>query len=120
MEQICNSLIKNGVDINAAAYNYESPVTKLANNSSTLSTSIEQANYLIKNNAVINIKNSHGYTPLMLAVMKSNMEMVKVLLDAWADKNIEDNKGRTAKKIAQDMMASGYYAPVLKTIISIL
>ena len=85
MEQICNSLIKNGVDINAAAYYYESPVTKLANNSSTLSTNIEQANYLIKNNAVINIKNSQGYTPLMLAVMKSNMEMVKVLLDAWAD-----------------------------------
>lgn len=120
MEHICDSLLKNGIDINAAAYYDEAPVTKIANNSATLTTNIEQMSYLVKNKADINIKNSQGYTPLMLSVMKNNIDMVRLLLDSGADANILDNKGRNAKKIGEDMMASGYFAPALKTIISLL
>lgn len=120
MERICDSLLKNGIDINAAAYYDEAPVTKIANNSVTLTTNIEQMSYLLKNKADINIKNSQGYTPLMLSVMKNNIDMVRLLLDSGADANILDNKGRNAKKIGEDMMATGYFAPALKTIISLL
>lgn len=120
MERICDSLLKNGIDINAAAYYDEAPVTKIANNSATLTTNIEQMSYLLKNKADINIKNSQGYTPLMLSVMKNNIDMVRLLLDSGADANILDNKGRNAKKIGEDMMATGYFAPALKTIISLL
>lgn len=120
MERICDSLLKNGIDINAAAYYDEAPVTKIANNSATLTTNIEQMSYLLKNKADINIKNSQGYTPLMLSVMKNNIDMVRLLLDYGADANILDNKGRNAKKIGEDMMATGYFAPALKTIISLL
>ena len=56
----------------------------------------------------------------MLAVMKSNIDMVRVLLDAGADTTLLDDNGRNAKKIGEEMMASGYYVPALKTIISIL
>lgn len=120
MERICDSLLKNGIDINAAAYYDEAPVTKIANNTATLTTNIEQMSYLLKNKADINIKNSQGYTPLMLSVMKNNIDMVRLLLDYGADANILDNKGRNAKKIGEDMMATGYFAPALKTIISLL
>ncbi len=120
MERICDSLLKNGIDINAAAYYDEAPVTKIANNSATLTTNIEQMSYLLKNKADINIKNSQGYTPLMLSVMKNNIDMVRLLLDSGANANILDNKGRNAKKIGEDMMATGYFAPALKTIISLL
>ena len=120
MERICDSLLKNGIDINAAAYYDEAPVTKIANNSATLTTNIEQMSYLLKNKADINIKNSQGYTPLMLSVMKNNIDMARLLLDSGADANILDNKGRNAKKIGEDMMATGYFAPALKTIISLL
>lgn len=120
MERICDSLLKNGIDINAAAYYDEAPVTKIANNSATLTTNIEQMSYLLKNKADINTKNSQGYTPLMLSVMKNNIDMVRLLLDSGADANILDNKGRNAKKIGEDMMATGYFAPALKTIISLL
>lgn len=120
MERICDSLLKNGIDINAAAYYDEAPVTKIANNSATLTTNIEQMSYLLKNKADINIKNSQGYTPLMLSVMKNNIDMVRLLLDSGVDANILDNKGRNAKKIGEDMMATGYFAPALKTIISLL
>lgn len=120
IEKIVTALINNGVDINAAAYYDESPVIKIANNAATLSTNIEQMEYLVKLGADINIKNKQGYTPLMLAVMKSNIDMVRVLLDAGADTTLLDDNGRNAKKIGEDMMASGYYVPALKTIISIL
>lgn len=120
IEKIVTSLINNGVDINAAAYYDEPPVIKIANNAATLSTNIEQLEYLVKLGADINIKNKQGYTPLMLAVMKSNIDMVRGLLDAGADTKLVDNKGRDAKKIGEEMMSSGYYVPALKTIISIL
>ena len=120
IEKIVTSLINNGIDINAAAYYDEPPVIKIANNAATLSTNIEQLEYLVKLGADINIKNKQGYTPLMLAVMKSNIDMVRGLLDAGADTKLVDNKGRDAKKIGEEMMSLGYYVPALKTIISIL
>ena len=97
IEKIVTALINNGVDINAAAYYDESPVIKIANNAAILSTNIEQMEYLVKLGADINIKNKQGYTPLMLAVMKSNIDMVRVLLDAGADTTLLDDNGRNAK-----------------------
>lgn len=120
IEHICNTLLKYGVDINAAAYYDETPVTKVANNSATITTNIEQMSYLVQNNADINIKNSQGYTPLMLSVIKSNIDMVRILLDAGADTSLLDNRGRDAKKIGEDMMSSGYFTPALKSIMSLL
>lgn len=117
-ENILLAMLKNGVDINAAAYFDEAPVIKIANNAATLSANIEQLQFLVKNGADLNIKNSQSYTPLMLAVIKNNIDMVLALLDAGADTSITDNKGRTAKEIGQSLINSGYFIPALKTIIN--
>ena len=117
-ENILIAMLKEGVDINAAAYFDEAPVIKIANNAATLSANIEQLQFLVKNGADLNIKNSQSYTPLMLAVIKNNIDMVLALLDAGADTSITDNKGRTAKEIGQSLINSGYFIPALKTIIN--
>ena len=117
-EDILLAMLKEGVDINAAAYFDEAPVIKIANNAATLSANIEQLQFLVKNGADLNIKNSQSYTPLMLAVIKNNIDMVRALLDAGADTSITDNKGRTAKEIGQSLINSGYFIPALKTIIN--
>lgn len=39
---------------------------------------------------------SNSYTPLMHAASSANLELVKLLLDAGADLNAEDDSGRTA------------------------
>ena len=117
-EDILLAMLKEGVDINAAAYFDEAPVIKIANNAVTLSANIEQLQFLVKNGADLNIKNSQSYTPLMLAVIKNNIDMVLALLDAGADTSITDNKGRTAKEIGQSLINSGYFIPALKTIIN--
>lgn len=117
-ENILLAMLKEGVDINAAAYFDEAPVIKIANNAATLSANIEQLQFLVKNGADLNIKNSQSNTPLMLAVIKNNIDMVRALLDAGADTSITDNKGRTAKEIGQSLINSGYFIPALKTIIN--
>ena len=37
-----------------------------------------------------------GITPLMMAALRGNLEVVKVLLAAGADVNMKDHKGKTA------------------------
>ena len=117
-EDILLSLLKEGVNINAPAYCDEVPVIKLSNNAATLSSNIEQLQFLVKNGADINIKNSQGFTPLMIAVLKNNIDMIFALLDAGADTSLTDNKGRTAKDIGLSLIESGYYTPALKNIIN--
>jgi ankyrin repeat protein len=41
------------------------------------------------------------YTPLMQAASSANLELVKLLIDAGADFNAEDEQGRTALDVAQ-------------------
>lgn len=116
-EDILLAMLKVGVNINAPAYFDEAPVIKISNNATTLSANIEQLQFLAKNGADLNIKNSQGYTP-MLAVLKNNIDMVRALLEAGADTSVTDNKGRTAKEIGQSLINSGYFIPALKTVIN--
>ncbi len=117
-EDILLAMLKVGVNINAPAYFDEAPVIKISNNATTLSANIEQLQFLVKNGADLNIKNSQGYTSLMLAVIKNNIDMVRALLETGADTSVTDNKGRTAKEIGQSLINSGYFIPALKTIIN--
>ena len=117
-ELVLLAMLKKGVNINAPAYFDEAPVIKISNHAATLSANIEQLQFLEKNGADLNIKNSQGYTPLMLAVIKNNIDMVHALLNAGADTAITDSKGRTAKEIGLSLIDSGYFIPALKTIIN--
>lgn len=51
---------------------------------------------LLKLNFDVNIKNSNGSTPLMIAASTNNYEIAEILLKAGADPNIENSYGKTA------------------------
>ena len=54
------------------------------------------AHLLIQRGANLNIRDSSGCTPMILAVMAGNYEILKMLLEARADITIKDNRGRDA------------------------
>ena len=56
--------------------------------------------YFLQNGALIDLKGDLGYTPLHYACMFGNIEMVKVLLDNGSDKNIQNEFGENAVRIA--------------------
>ena len=51
---------------------------------------------LINNGANINIVNNYGYTPLTVASLSGDLEIVNLLISNGADINIHDNYGNTA------------------------
>ena len=55
----------------------------------------DMATLLIKNGAKIDIKNSAGFTPLMVAVQNLNLEVIKNLLDHEANPKSQDKEGNT-------------------------
>ena len=59
---------------------------------------IKQVQEAIKERANINVVDDYGYTPLMRAVLKNHVEIVKLLIDNGADLNIKNLKsaGSTA------------------------
>lgn len=94
---VVKSLLKHGADTNILDRNGLTALTR---------TISEYGSYYYKGdlelfevlaaNSNINIKNSHGLTPLMIASQNSKSELVKFLLKNGAKINDEDNSGQTA------------------------
>ncbi|QEY25317.1 ankyrin repeat domain-containing protein [Neisseria zalophi] len=61
---------------------------------------LNDALIFLQNGALIDIKGDLGYTPLHYACMFGNIEMVRLLLDNGANKNIQNEFGENAIKIA--------------------
>lgn len=57
-------------------------------------------NYIINYFKTLDIQDQDGLTPLHLAVVAENTNLIKKLLHKGVNKNIRDNKGRTARDIA--------------------
>src|SRR5690348_12242520 len=57
---------------------------------------------LLDQKADVNVRNSVGRTPLMIAVMSGKSEVVKLLLDRGADTRLQDSKGETAKQLGTE------------------
>jgi ankyrin repeat protein len=54
-----------------------------------------QTTALLNQGAALDARDEHGRTPLMLAVMQSRVDVVRLLLNRGADPNIADGAGRT-------------------------
>lgn len=54
-----------------------------------------QTTALLNQGAALNVRDEHGRTPLMLAVMQGRLDVVRLLLKRGADPNIADSAGRT-------------------------
>jgi ankyrin repeat protein len=97
---IIKTLISNGADINSRDKQGQ---TAFMNAASGINTAKMEALFNI-NNDVINIKDDHGYTPLMLTLQKSQqginydkiIKAVDFLLEKGADITIKNNDNNTA------------------------
>ncbi|MBR5346240.1 MAG: ankyrin repeat domain-containing protein, partial [Deltaproteobacteria bacterium] len=56
----------------------------------------------------VDARNDEGRTPLMRAAAYNNLDVVHMLLDAGADKSLEDNDGHNALWHAQESVRAGY------------
>ncbi len=87
-----NKYISEGGDIN---FQDDNGLTAL-----TVVEKIEIAKILLDNNADINKKGRDGYTPLMMAVRRDNINLVEFFIENNADLNISDTEGNTALIVA--------------------
>lgn len=105
--EIIKLLLDRGADINkksVVSYGAFSPNDTLYPIliASKYSTDINILSLLIKRGAIIDIKNQHGATALMLAVNNKNVDAIKLLLDAGADIDIKNNEGNSALSYSFD------------------
>lgn len=67
----------------------------------------ELVEYLLQNNANVNVKDSDGSTALFWAAVRGDQDLVKLLIDKGADVNEKDNQGSTALHVAAQHEHSG-------------
>ena len=89
---IAKKLIDLGVDTNIADDEGNTPFHIAIEGNA----GVDLLNLLYVNNAKIDIQNIYGQTPLMIALEKGNVEVVKFLVDLGADLNLRDDDGKTA------------------------
>jgi ankyrin repeat protein len=62
---------------------------------------IDTVKLLLDNKADIEARDDDGATPLFNAVLNGNTEIVRLLLEYGANKNIKDNKGKHLEDIVK-------------------
>lgn len=85
-------LLKAGADPNITAENGFTPLHEAAENGWDSIVSL-----LVENDdCILDVKDAHGNTPLMRAAYYDYTDIVKILVNAGADPNIQNNSGQTA------------------------
>ena len=95
---IVNLLLKHHADVNSVDKSGETPLALAAENNST-----EIVTTLINHGADqnIHVPSFGGETPLMTAIRKNNLQMLKVLVAAKPDLTLTNSQGRTALSYAR-------------------
>ena len=57
---------------------------------------VELAVFLIRHNADVNSANDLGTTPLMYAILSQKIDLIKLLLENGAEKDVKERSGKTA------------------------
>jgi len=83
-----------------------------ASNDLLRATDVARVKQLIAQGANVNAHDEHGRTALMSAVRKGHREIVRMLLDAGADPNLQTSYGATALS-----MASGHHPDIVRMLL---
>lgn len=101
-----NKYISEGGDVN---FQDDGGLTAL-----TVVEKIEIAKILLNNNADINKKGRDGYTPLMMAVRRDNINLIEFFIENNANLNMFDPEGNTALIIAAKNHKNDIFELLLK------
>jgi len=88
--EVVKLLLKHNADVNAKSG--EGTVLMGA----CFKGNVELATLLIKHHADVNSANDLGTTPLMYAILGQKIELIKLLLDNGAVKDVKERSGKTA------------------------
>lgn len=92
------TLVSSGADVNSVATRSDLSVLKQA----VMCGYVEIAAYLIAIGAMLEARDRHGCTPLMVAVSMNHPECVKLLISHGANLAAKDLTGGTALSLAKD------------------
>lgn len=99
--EIAKNLIEKKANVNAKDKEGSTPLIFAIVGDPKGSASTEAVKLLLDNNADVNIHRTHdGFTPLMAAVAKNDLTIVKLLLAKGADVNAKSKDGITALIVA--------------------
>lgn len=94
--EVVNLLLASGADVNEPGWLCYSPLHQAVNGKDT-----RVIKTLLAHGAILDRKNCHGQTPLMIAAAVGNVPVVKELLIAGANPSIQANDGKTALEYAK-------------------
>lgn len=110
-------LIANGIDVNMPADSVAIkgilPLHTAARSYVKGPANVEIVKLLLDAGAHVNVQNSEGNTPLMLAVSSSNTDVVTLLLARGADVNAKSREGYAALQFAQAL-----YPEIIKILVT--
>jgi len=109
--KIIRSLLKADADRNIQNKYKSTALTWALNNNNP------EAAKLLVTDYNKNLSDSRGFIPLTFAVMLNLTAIVKILLDAGADINIQDPQGRSPLQLARSQAAVGYGDPRIVNLI---
>ncbi len=96
-------IIKLLIDNNADIYDFDNEGVSIFDMAITYNN-IEMVQYMIKQGIDVNeTKRKSGFTPLMCASCYGRVEIVKILLEKGANKDIKESKGFNATDFARKM-----------------
>jgi hypothetical protein len=94
--EIAQTLLQHNANPNIQNHGGEIPLHVASRNGRT------NIARLLLEQGVVNARRKDGSTPLHLASEYSRLELARVLIEQGADKNAEDNEGRTPIQVAQN------------------
>ena len=93
-------LIEGGADVNALSEADQTALHFACRDRDRIENVVEFVNFLIDKGANVNAGTISESTPLIMAAREGSLDLVKILVEAGADVNLENDDGDSPMKIA--------------------